>query len=88
MSVKSKAGSPPLPARVKKTMKGLDITLDVFKKVGKSCDFLLMSVNAFTNNNNLSSLENQYISSYKGDLICLSTLSNYKNKRHKLFGKQ
>jgi len=70
-------------------MKWLYLNLRTFKKGKEALELPLMPVNAFANNNNNSpSLKNQYISSHKGGLICLSTLLQNKNKRLKLFGKQ
>jgi len=65
------------------------LNLRTFKKGKEALELPFMSVNAFANNNNNSpSLKNQYISSHRGGLICLSTLSQNKNKKLKIFGKQ
>jgi hypothetical protein len=73
-----------------KTMQGQNLNLQTFKKLREPHGFPFMSANDLANNNNNppSLKKNQYISSYKGGLLCLPTILQDKKKKQGSFGKR
>lgn len=70
-------------------MQGQNLNLQTFKKLREPHGFPFMSANDLANNNNNPpSLKNQYISSYKGGLLCLPTILQDKKKKQGSFGKR
>jgi hypothetical protein len=87
MIVKFKAGRYQLPARVKKTMQGLDISFRFLKKPRKRLGFPSMASISFSNNNKPTLLKKTMLQITIRRLLWLQSASNNKKKKQSFFGK-